>query len=186
MNTSGVGENVRYLLWSRPVERSRWEGTVANWAGCGVERARALLRGELPKPEELAALSSASGVAEPDLAYGRLVEGRDILLENLRHVFEEQEHGAKARMALQLGVHPGTLSAWLSGRQRPRGAQLERLTRLLGLLDGTELETRPLFLSLDPVAAQQRRAWLKERLDELDDRTLAELFPALKRLLERA
>jgi len=179
-----VGENVRYLLWSRPVERGRWEGTVANWAGCELERARALLRGEQARPGELAALSAASGVAEPELAYGRLVEGRDILLENLRHVFQDAEHGAKSQLALRIGVHPATISAWLSGRQRPRGSQLERLARELGLLDGAELETKPLFLSLDPVASQQRRAWLRERINELDDRTLAELFPALKRLLE--
>lgn len=181
---NGVDENVRYLLWSRPVERGRWEGTVANWAGCGVERARALLRGEMPNPEEVAAISAASGVAEQELAYGRLVEKKDILLENLRHLLGGVEHGAKARIALQIGVHPSTISAWLSGRQRPRGSQLERLARAMGLLDGEDLETRPLFLSLDPVAAEQRRVWMREQIDRLDDRTLAELFPALKRLLE--
>jgi transcriptional regulator with XRE-family HTH domain len=166
------------------VERSRWEGTAAGWANCGVERARALLRGELPTQAEVAALSAASEVAEPELTYGRLADGEDILLQNLRHLFRDVEHGAKTRIALQVGVHPSTISAWLSAKQRPRGQQLERLARVMGLPSGAELETRPLFLSLDPVASEQRRAWLRERIDRLEDRTLAELFPALKRLLE--
>lgn len=185
MDGAAVSENVRYLLWTQPVDRARWEGAVAAWADCGVERARALLRGETPRPEEVTALSDASGVAEPELAYGRLVEGRDILLENLRYLFQDVEHGAKTRLALQVGVHPSTISAWLAGRQRPRGPQLDRLARAMGLIEGAELETKPLFLSLDPVATQQRRAWLHEQVDGLDDRVLGELFPALKRLLEK-
>ena len=179
-----VSENVRFLLWSGPVERNRWEGTVANWAGCGVERARALLRGEMPKPEEVAALSAASGVGEPELAYGRLVEGRDILLENLRHLFQDAERGAKAEIALKVGVHATTISEWLAGRQRPTGSHLNLLAKAFGLGDGEELASEPLFLSLDPVALQQRRTWLRNQINALDDRTLAELFPALKRLLE--
>ncbi len=179
-----TSENVRYLLWRQPVARERWEATTANWAGCGMERARALLRGTMPNPEELANLAAAASVSEPDIAYGRLADARDILLENLRFLFEGFEKGAKKELAMQVGVHPGTISEWLSGRQRPTGKKLDRLARAFGLRDGAQLSTEPVFLSLDPVALQQRRAWVKERIDKLDDRTLTDLFPALKRLLE--
>jgi transcriptional regulator with XRE-family HTH domain len=131
----------------------------------------------------LASLSAATGVAEPELAYGRLVEGTNILEENLSHVFEHAEHGEKGKTAGELGVHRATVSAWLSGRQRPRGAPLDKLAIRLGLRRGEDLETTPLFLSMEPISASQRRAWLHERIDALSDRTLAELFPALKRLL---
>jgi hypothetical protein len=46
-----------------------------------------------------------------------------------------------------------------------------------------DLETDPLFLELSPVGSYAQRAWLRQRVDELDDEVLRVLFPALERLL---
>jgi hypothetical protein len=38
-------------------------------------------------------------------------------------------------------------------------------------------------LELSPVGSYAQRAWLRQRIDELDDEALRVLFPALERLL---
>ncbi len=52
-----------------------------------------------------------------------------------------------------------------------------------GLPTAVDLETIPLFLELSPVGSYEQRAWLRQRIEELDDETLRVLFPALEKLL---
>jgi transcriptional regulator with XRE-family HTH domain len=177
--------NLRYLLWRDRVPRSRWVEQLAAWAGCDRRRAETLIDGARATPDEQARIVNAVGVSEEELCFTELVEqsGVNIFSENLRYLMDGLDRGGHRQLAKRLDVHVSTLSKWRSGRQRPRKRQMDALYRFFGLSAVADLLTEPLFLSFVPVSALQRRAWLKARIDTLPPTTLAQLFPALQRLV---
>jgi transcriptional regulator with XRE-family HTH domain len=179
-------QNVRFLLWRANVRREAWIDELARWAGCDPRRACELLRSGKPSPAELETIARRTGVSEEDLVFAPLLQAAktDILKENLRVLTDQLRRGEKGALAGRLQVHASTLSKWRSGGQRPERATVQKLAQFCGLPRGVDLESEPLFLSLQPVNDPERRSWLHTQIDRLDTGTLTLLFPALERLLE--
>jgi hypothetical protein len=179
-------ENVRFLLWRAKLNRPEWIGTAASWFGCTVARAARILDGrEEPKAGEAQRLLEATEQDDQSFPFVRLAEGteRTILGENIRYLADALEHGHKQKMCASLGIHRSTLARWIAGTSKPSRSKQLVLLAYLSLPATTDLSEDPLFLSLDPVSSAERRDALRRSLDRLDDTTLNELYPALKRLL---
>jgi len=177
-----TSENLCYLLWRERVERKDWVAQLAEWAECTQQRSKDLLRGAELLTKEQEQIAQKLGVPEEELQFKSLVEGTDILQENLLYLFDSLEHGEGKVLAERIGANPTTVSRWRSGEQTPRKHNLVALCHFFGLSSGTNLETDPIFLSVDPVGDRQRREWLKKRIDELKLADLQDLYPALERL----
>ena len=67
--------------------------------------------------------------------------------------------------------------------QKPPKERLQKLKEFFWLPSNVDLEQKLLFLELDPIDVFAQRVWLHQKVNDLSDRTLKELFPALKRLL---
>ena len=181
-----VSENIRFLLWLNGTARATWAGRVREWTGCDPHRAEALLASAVPSPLEIDALAAALGKTDEELRFARLVEESkriDVLQENLRHLIDGLPHGEQKQFAAALDVHPTTVSRWKSGVQRPSDVVLREIGRYFGVPDRTDLRKQPLFLEFTPRSDQARRDWLHEQVQGIPSQVLAELFPALERLL---
>ena len=189
--TCGMDElmrNIRYLLWKEGTERKDWRSKLAEWLRCPLQRAEDLLEGEGGNltPKEKKALEKATGLAPEDLS-GNLLEkhGGDILVENIRHLIDGLPHGQKKEFAAKLGVDVTTVSRWIGGAQRPTKNKLEEIGKYFGLPPGIDLDSEAIFLWADPVSETQMISWLMEQIQQIDGKTLREVFPALRRLLKR-
>jgi transcriptional regulator with XRE-family HTH domain len=177
-----TSENLRYLLWRAGVDRQNWPAQLAEWADCDQQRAKALLKEAELLPDEQEQIAERMNVTEEDLQFKRLVEGLDILWENLRYFFESLEHGEGKKLAADTGTDQVTVSRWRTEGQRPRKYNQVALCHFFGLPSDTDLEHDPVFLSMSPISDRRRRDWLRERIDLLDAAELQDLFPALERL----
>jgi transcriptional regulator with XRE-family HTH domain len=184
----GLERNLRYLLWKGGVDRKDWPSKLAKWLGCSFLRAEDLLEGngEALAQKEMKALEKATGVAPDDLSMD-LVEnlGGDILVENIRHLINGLAHGQKKEFAAKLGVDVTTVSRWISGAQRPTKKKVEEIGKYFGLPPGTVLDSEPIFLWTEPISDSQMKNWITEKVNQVDGKTLREIFPALRRLLKK-
>lgn len=181
-----VSINLRYLLWKKSPDRRGWPAQLAMWADCDERRADELLRGDRPRKEEIARVAKSAGISANDLTAKDLLakEGVvDILRENLVCLIDGLQRGQKRAFAATLKVHPTTVSAWLSAKQRAERTNVAAVCRYFRLPSGTDLEKDLLFLSPYPVAESQRKKWLKEKIDGLDTSALQEIWPAMAKLL---
>lgn len=182
-----TSENLRFLLWEKEIDRTRWSQQLAVWVACTPERAEALLHGQTLTSSEQETLANKLGISEEDLQFRSLVEERgiDILYENIRFLLDSLKHGQQKEMAERIGVSPTTVSRWVSlqSTQRPQPAKREALRNYFGLATWIDLEKTPLFLALLPIGAKQQKEWLYDHIEQLKPDTLAQLFPALERLL---
>ena len=180
--------NIRYLLWKEGTEGKDWRSKLAEWLGCPLQRAEDLLEGEGEDltSKEKKALEKATGLAPEELS-GDLLEkhGGDILVENIRHLIDGLPHGQKKEFAAKLGVDVTTVSRWIGGAQRPTKKKLEEIGKYFGLPPGTDLDSEAIFLWTDPVSETQMKNWLMEQIQQIDEKTLREVFPALRRLLKK-
>lgn len=186
LKMANVSVNLRYLLWKKNPDRRGWLAQLAMWADCDERRAEELLRGDRPRKEEVARVARSAGVSAHDLtAKDLLAKDKvvDVLQENLSCLINGLQRGEKRAFAAALEVHPTTVSAWLSAKQRPERVNITAVCRYFRLPTGSDIETEPLFLSPFPVAESQRKRWLKEQIDGLDTAALQEIFPALAKLL---
>ncbi len=178
--------NIRYLLWKEGADRKDWPSKLAKWLGCSLQRAEDLLEGEGEDPtsKEKKALEKATGLAPEELS-GDLLEKHDgdILVENIRYLIDGLPYGQKKEFAAKLGVDVTTVSRWIGGAQRPTKKKLEEIGKYFGLPPGTDLNSEPIFLWTDPVSETQMKSWLMEQIQQIDGKTLREIFPALRRLL---
>lgn len=174
--------NLRYLLWRRKVDKRDWAAQLAAWAGCDLQRAEVILRGTRLTTDELSHLAESTGISEEDLQYQDLLSKVDILKENLAYLIGGPPRGKKKELAEYLQVRPGTLSRWLSGKQRPTPKYLRQIQAYFGIPSELDLTTRPLFLCLSPVGEVKQREWLHHQINQLDAKILQEIFPALERL----
>ncbi len=184
----GLERNLRFLLWKKGEERKDWPSRLADWLGCPRQRAEALLEGhgEAVTEKEKKALANATGLSFKDVA-GNLLEkhGVDIRVENIRHLINGLPHGQKKEFAAKLGVDVTTVSRWISGAQRPTKKKVEEIGGYFGLPPGTNLDSEPIFLWTEPISESQMKSWVAETIDQMDGKTLREIFPALRRLLKK-
>ncbi len=142
--------------------------------------------GEDLTPKEKKALEKRTGLSPEGLS-GDLLEkhGGDILVENIRHLIDGLPHGQKKEFAAKLGVDVTTVSRWIGGAQHPTKKKLKEIGKYFGLPPGTDLDSEPIFLWTDPVSEAQIKNWLMEQIQQIDGKTLREIFPALRRLLKK-
>jgi transcriptional regulator with XRE-family HTH domain len=179
-------QNLRFLLWSKGVPTVDWAQELQSAIEPGGENAWGLLLGSKTASEsELEKIALRYRADVEDLAYGDLMAaaGTNIVQANLRMLISTLRGGRKKLLAQHLGVHPATISRWLSGTQTPEKKALQELVIYFHLRAGTDLTTEPLFLSPYPVSDTERRTWLLQKVTEIDLASLSELFPALVRLL---
>jgi transcriptional regulator with XRE-family HTH domain len=110
--------------------------------------------------------------------------GRNLLAENLKFLFDDLERGGKKKLAEFFDVDPTTISRWLAGASEPQGPGLRRLVSYFNLPMDTDLRRDAIFLSLEPVSSVAKRHWVRDRLDNISEKDLQELYPALRRMLE--
>ena len=184
-----VSTNTRFVLWSRKLERDAWELWLVHRTGWQRAVVAQFLRGtgpgEHPSEEELLMLTDVLGLEGVEsLALADLVdEGCQVLRENLAFLIGGLPHGGKRTLAKALQVNPTTISRWLGGSSPPGKPTQRALVDYFGLPRDIDLATDPVFLSVDPLSAVQKLAWVHERVQALDDSELHELFPALHKLL---
>lgn len=180
-----VTGNIRYLLWKEKLEPRAWAERLARLIGCDEPRASGILRGMTPSPDELRALAKTAGVSARALKETDLVvDGKvSMLYENLACLIGGLEKGKKSKLAASLGIHPATISGWLSGKTRPERPSQAAICRYFRLPSGTDLEREPLFLSYPPMGETARKRWLKERIDQMDAGKLQEAFAAVDAVL---
>ena len=177
--------NLRYLFWRSGKGRDEWVREVVAWLGCSSVRARDLLTNSIPSQREVDVLSEKLGATSEELRFTGLVEelGDDLFLHNLQYLVDGVEHGEKNKVARAVGVHATSLSRWIAGTHHPEKRYRASLARYFGLSSETELVSEPIFLSLLPVSESDRKRWLRSAIDDLDHRSLNDLFPALFKLL---
>ena len=181
-------ENLRFLLWQRKgVPREQWVAIAAAWLECSPGRARALLLGRdtIQDDEEQRVLRRADLPAE-EFHFSRLAEEghASILQRNIDYLLGSLEHGRQKELCSALGIDRSTLSRWRKGESSPAPTNQLKLLSFYQLPATTDLKIEALFLRIDPISACERKKDLAERLAKLDDVTLNELYPALKRILE--
>ncbi len=180
--------NIRYLLWKECADRKDWPSKLAKWLRCSLQRAEELLEGngEALTSKEKKALEKETKLAPEDLS-GDLLEKHDvdILVKNIRHLIDGLPHGQKKEFAAKLGVDVTTVSRWIGGAQRPTKKKLGEIGKYFGLPTGTDLDSEAIFLWTDPVSETQMKYWLMEQIQQVDGKTLREVFPAMRKLLKK-
>jgi hypothetical protein len=181
-----VSQNLSFLLWHKQVPQSNWFAMLAGWAGCSETRAKKLLRGASPIDAEVQAIAQATNTSDEDLVYKDLLAdcGKDIWQENVLYLLGNYlKHGKQQELAVLLGISSGSISDWKNYSHKPERKYKTLLHSFFGLSDSVDLEKHPLFLSLSPIGLSSQKAWLHNRIDEISDRELDRLFPALEKLL---
>ena len=143
-----------------------------------------LIRTTAPRAKEV---KRTLGTFVPSLAeFGLAMDregGDNVLHWNLQRLIRSLGPGGQTRLAQDLSIDPTTVSRWYRGKHRPTPTHLNRLRDRFGLPEGTDLRDEPLFASTDPVGEAEQKAWLHERIGQLDAVALRELFPALRRIM---
>jgi transcriptional regulator with XRE-family HTH domain len=185
-----ISVNTRYLLWRKRVPREQWADWLGGRSSLSAALIKELLSGRLAdervSSDDLVELAHALDQADQgeSLRFADMPhEGCSILRENLSFLFEGLGHGGKKNVANKLSVDPTTVSRWLSGAYEPQGPSLRQLVSIFGLPPDTDLREAPVFLSNEPVAAGERRQWVRARIDDLAYDEFLELYPALRRML---
>lgn len=184
-----ISTNVRYLLWRQSVPRERWELWIAGRTSLSRHAVGGLIRGETDDAtvttDELRELAGALDLDAEALRYSDLsTEGVNVLVENLRFLFDSLGRGGKKVVALELGVDPTTISRWLCAACEPQAASMRQLVAFFGLPSTTDLREDPVFLSAVPVSLTEQKRWVHNRVLALGVKEFRELYPALRRLLE--
>ena len=183
----GAAKNISYLLWKEGEERKNWETRLSVWLGCSLERAVDLLEGdgEALTAKEGEILAQKTGIKIGELSGDLLaVHGVDVLTENIRHLIDTLPHGQKKKFAAKLGIDVTTVSRWLNGAQRPTRTKLKQICNYFGLPPESNMEAEAVFLWTGPIGERQMKDWISERVEQLDGKTLREIFPALRKLLK--
>ena len=180
--------NIRFLLWRDGVKRDEWAAKLAELIECDISRAHEILGSAVDlEPQEVAIIAKAYKVTVNKLRTQNLVseEKTDVLSANIRHLIDGLAHGQRKQFAAELEVDVTTVSRWSTAAQRPTKTKLKRICDYFGLPVATNLESDPVFLSLDPVTGNEMKRWLHEQIEGLDSDTTRNMFPALQRLLKK-
>jgi transcriptional regulator with XRE-family HTH domain len=187
-SASLVSRNVRFLLWREGLPPQAWERELSRLLPDLSRRSvRELLSGRAQNELPLREFASAFGLDDEILVFSDLLAESDcsIPTENVRHLLSTLPYGGKKELAVQLNVDPATISRWAASAAVPSNRHSEGLRDYFGLPATLDLSEDPLFLSIDPLSAYSRRAWLHERVDSIGVAELREVYVALHRLLEQ-
>ena len=181
---------VRLRLWREDKQRALeleldtredWVKRLRRFTSLTRPRAEALLAGAPLGEGEVGHLVEVLGVSGEEEVFFE-VEGVDVPSENVRYLLSAMPH-KKGEFASRIGKDPTTISRWATGKTRPPPKTLEKIADFFGLR-AVDLSRDPVFLSWQPPTPHQRRELLKSRVDSLGDDDLAELYPALLKLLK--
>lgn len=178
--------NLRWLMRREEPDASKWISRLAarSRTHLSLSRAGGLLMGSQPTSGEVEALASIFGLEIDDLIVAPLYNReRTILQENLAYLAESVRHGKQKEVAKMIGVSAETFSRWAGGTVKPRKRNLRTLLKLHEIDPDTDLETEPLFLSLEPVSAFAKRDWISGRVQDLPSDEIAAIYPALRKIL---
>lgn len=185
-----ISQNVRFLLWKkRP--RDQWRGWLGGRSSLSKLAVNRLIRGQTDDTtvslEDLQELARALEFEDEleKLRFSDLAgEGVNVLVENLRFLFDSLGRGGKKVVAMELGVDPTTISRWLCATCEPHPGSMHQLVAYFGLPAGTDLREEPVFLSAEPVLLTEQKKWVHDRVLALGAKEFRELYPALRRMLE--
>ena len=176
-----VTVNVLYALWRENDESSAWMNRLRTILG-DKKRCEAILEGGTPTEGELHEICIELGLEEDAVQVALLPEPKEIATQNIRYLISLLEMKQK-ELATALHINESTISRWKGGEQLPGRQHQRTILRFFGLPQEWDLQEVPIFLSLRPLDTYGRKAWLKRRIDEIAPDNLAQLFPALSKLL---
>lgn len=181
-----TAENLRYLLWRQEIRRDSWGEHLADWAKCSSGRAEELLNGAALQDEEQQRIAHNAKVREEEIQTERFLGDQvDVFRENILYLTNKEVTGLSANLlAKEIDVSPVSISRWKQGKQSPEDTQLLKLSRYFGFQPKVNLKQHAVFLWLSPIGDLKRRAWLQERIKQIDAETLNALYPALEKLLK--
>jgi transcriptional regulator with XRE-family HTH domain len=186
-----ISMNARYLLWRKGIPREQWDKWLVTLTSLDAQTVRSLISGALAdertSAEQVRQLGQAFELEDEggNLRFANFAgDSCNVLVENLKFLFDSLRRGGKKSLSNELGVDPTTISRWLNGSSEPPVSKLDRIVAHFGLQPTTNLREDAVFLSAEPVALTERRNWLHSRLEALPLDDLRDLYPALRRLLE--
>jgi len=185
-----IPENIKPFsihLWlflrSSDVPRRDWAKRVGSALGVSEARGADLLHGEPPSHDELGRAERLLSTTREDLMFNRPHPSReDIVRDNIEQILDETELKGNA-MAKNLGVSEASFSRWRKGKHLPTPGHLRKLSNLVGIDDTVDLYVVPIALLGSPTSVASKRRWLITHLENADDTTIEQIYPALERML---
>jgi hypothetical protein len=177
--------NLRWMMRAKDSDPSRWGGELTTLSRRFLKEARSLslLAGQTPTPAEVAVIAEQSGRDAEELHSVPLYGGKEqVRKENLRCLLDALPQGQSKVVAKKLGVAESQVSRWKGGTG-PRAKNIRNLLKLHGIDPDIDLETTPLFLSMEPVSAYTQKQWVLDRIQDMPSDEVAKIFPALRRIV---
>jgi transcriptional regulator with XRE-family HTH domain len=177
---------IRYLLWKEDADPSRWAIILRKKTTIPETRAKDILGGASLSGDEREAICEGFSIGLETLLHDETfgMDGFELARENIKFLVGRLPHGEGKKMAQALGVSKETISRWknngVTNKIRP-----DKILKYLGLDPRININTDPLFLSLNPVGKFAIKKWLMDQLESISSDELSKLFPALKKLLGR-
>ncbi len=181
--------NLRWLMRQRCADPTMWalELNKLTRTYLGFSRATGLLLGPDARretPEEIRMLAEVFKVEPEDLVSVPLyTRNSSIFRENINYLVESIPHGQKETVAKAIGITAPQFSRWSGGDIKPRKTNLRKLLKLHGIDPDLDLESVPLFLSMEPLSGFDQRRWVANRVQDLPAAEIAKIYPALRKLL---
>jgi hypothetical protein len=151
-----------------------------------LTRAIGLLRGAEPAPAEIAMAVEMTGFEREELLSVPLyTRGLPLFALNLRHLVEAIPHGQGRDAAARIGITESHLSRWRKwgDERKPHRTNVRNLLKFHGMDPDLDLDSVPVFLSMEPISGYAQKAWLSSRVQEMSAADVAALYPALRKLL---
>ena len=151
-----ISMNVRYLMWRKSIPRAEWQKWLTARTSLDAQTVRSLVSGALAdertSAEQVRQLGRAFELEDEgeNLRFAHLAgDSCDVLVENLKFLFDSLGRGGKKSLASELGVDPTTISRWLNGSYEPQVSTLHQIVTRLGLQPTTNLREDTVFLSAE-------------------------------------
>lgn len=187
VNLPALTKNIRYLLWRVEKDYAKWPGLLRKALGPSKDdHLEKVLSGTEPTPDELRRICDRFGAEQDVLRNDGFIfpDPKDMVKQNMVYLMEDLPQGSQKKLTSMLKVRKETVSRWATGKKPPTEKHRKEILRFVGVPESIDIEKVPLFLSTEPLGALQQRAWIRGRLDALGAEELAQLFPALEKLLK--
>lgn len=184
---SAFAKNCRLLCYAiEPEHPEKWGQILGQ--RCGLEPRisyKLLTEEDLPGDEVISKISAGFAVEADPLRFSFPVVqlAEPILQLNLRRLLKELPRGGQQRVAQQIGKAKEQLSRWRNGSATPERKSLMQLQRALHLDANIDLNTEPLFLSLEPLAPLAKKEWLMDKIKKMSVAELAPFILPISRML---